>query len=150
MLNEDKIKLMTKLAIYEQGTGKKAIKSNNYSKSNYVSLNMIKSALAVTVAYIIIVVLFILNNAEAFINQLISVKLLNMAIRIIVLYVIVFTIYLLITYVISSMRYIRMQEMNRKYSEQLKELYMMYKREEKVKSEMKIGGEESDDGTFEY
>ena len=48
------------------------------------------------------------------------------------------------------MRYIRMQEMNRKYSEQLKELYMMYKREEKVKSEMKIGGEESDDGTFEY
>ena len=111
---------------------------------------MIKSALAVTVAYIIIVALFILNNAEAFINQLISVKLLNMAIRIIVLYVIVFTIYLLITYVIYSMRYIRMQEMNRKYSEQLKELYMMYKREEKVKSEMKIGGEESDDGTFEY
>ena len=36
MLNEDKIKLMTKLALYEQGKGKESIKSNKYYKKDYI------------------------------------------------------------------------------------------------------------------
>ena len=150
MLNEEKIKLMTKLAIYEQGEGKEAIKCNKYSKGDYVSLHMIKAAVVVTVAYLLVVSLWMLHRLEAFINQLISVRLVNLGIKMFVLYVIVFIIYMLVTYMVYSMKYIRMQEKNKGYSDELKELYLMYKREEKNKSEMKLGGIDTDDSTFKY
>lgn len=148
MLNEEKIRLMTKLAIYEQGEGKEALHCNKYSKANYVSLNMIKAAVVVTIAYVLVVALFIMNRLEYFVKQLISVRLVNLGIKLLVIYVIVFIIYMLITYMIYSMKYIRMQEKNKGYSDDLKELYLMYKREEKYKSEIKLGGHDTDDSTF--
>jgi hypothetical protein len=39
---------------------------------------------------------------------------------------------------------------NQTYAEQLKELYLIYKREEKSKQESRIGGEESDDEDFSF
>ena len=150
MLNEEKIKLMTKLALYEQSEGKKAIKSHKYNKGDYVSLNLIKSAVAITLAYLIAVALVVLNDAESFVNEPISIKLVNLAVRILVIYVVVFIIYMLITYMVASMHYIHMQEKNKKYADDLKELHMMYKREEKMKSELKLGGKDTDDDTSKY
>ncbi len=154
MLNEDKIKLMTKLAIYEQGEGKKALVCNKYSKSDYVSVNMIKTAVVITVAYLLIVTLCVLHNVEYFLDQLISVKLMSLGIRLLVIYIIVFVVYMLITYMVFSVRYIHMQELNKGYSDDLKQLYLMYKREEKFKNESKLesklGGNDTDDSTFGY
>ena len=135
MLNEDKIRLMTKLALHEQGEGKKAIEFNRYSKKDYISFQMIKTAVVITLAYILVVALCILQNAEHFVDQLISVKLVSLGIQALVCYVIVFVVYMLISYMIYSMRYIHMQELNRGYAEDLKQLYLMYKKEEKNKRE---------------
>ena len=66
------------------------------------------------------------------------------------IFMIVFIIYMLITYMVYSVKYIGMQEKNKGYSDNLKELYLMYKREEKNKSETKLGGNGTDDITFEY
>ena len=51
---------------------------------------------------------------------------------------------------VASMHYIHMQEKNKKYADDLKELHMMYKREEKMKSELKLGGKDTDDDTSKY
>lgn len=154
MLNEDKIKLMTKLAIYEQGEGKKALACNKYSKGDYVSINMIKTAIVITIAYVLVVTLCVLHNVEYFLDQLISVKLMNLGIRLLVIYIIVFVVYLLIAYMVYSVKYIHMQEQNKGYSDDLKQLYLMYKREEKYKNESKLesklGGNDTDDSTFGY
>ena len=148
MLNNDKIKLMTRLALYEQDKGKEALRCNKYSKKDYVSLKLINTAVVVTLAYLLVVALCVLHKVEYFVDQLISVKLLNLGIRLLVIYVIVFIIYMLIAYVVYSMHYIHMQELNKGYSEDLKELYLMYKKEEKYKSETKLGG--NDDSTFKF
>lgn len=150
MLNEEKIGLMTKLALYEQGEGKEAIESNKYSKKNYVSLKMINTAITITVAYFLIVALWILSKIDYFVEELVNIDLFNIGIMLLVMYVIVFILYMLISYVIYSVKYMKMQEMNKKYAERLKELYLMYKREEKYKSETKLGGIDSDDETFNY
>lgn len=150
MLNEEKIGLMTKLALYEQGEGKEAIKSNKYSKKNYVSLKMINTAITITVAYFLIVALWILSKIDYFVEELVNIDLINIGIKLLVIYVIVFILYMLISYVIYSVKYMKMQEMNKKYAERLKELYLMYKREEKYKSETKLGGIDSNDETFNY
>ena len=55
MLNEEKISLMTKLALYEQKEGKKQIPMSGYYKGDYVSLNVLNSTIIGTIAYIMII-----------------------------------------------------------------------------------------------
>ena len=43
MLNEEKIKIMNKLAMYEQGEGKKYLPVSKYYRSDYIGLAMIKN-----------------------------------------------------------------------------------------------------------
>lgn len=150
MLNEEKIGLMTKLALYEQGEGKEAIKSNKYNKKDYVSLKMINTAITITVAYLLVIAIWVLYKINYFMEELVNIDLVNIGVKILVLYIIVFIVYMLISYVIYSIRFIQMQEQNKRYSEGLKELYLMYKKEEKYKSEMKLGGIDSDDETFDF
>ena len=43
MLNENKVKMMTKMAIYEKNEGKKMLRTAKYYKGDYVSLAVLKS-----------------------------------------------------------------------------------------------------------
>ena len=47
MLNEKKIALMTKMAIYEQGEGKKSFPMSKYYRSDYLSLRLINATIVV-------------------------------------------------------------------------------------------------------
>ena len=64
MLNEDKVKLMTRMAIYEKRKGKKVMKLTKYFQSDYVSFYMIKTAAAVTMAYLIVAACYVLYYIE--------------------------------------------------------------------------------------
>lgn len=150
MLNEDKIRIMTKLAIYEQGKGKESIKNNKYYKKDYVGIMMINTALTITMAFLLGLFLWIIYKVDFFVEKIVSINLLNIGIKILVIYGIIFITYMLISYVVYSIKYLKMQDMNTKYSEELKDLYMIYKREEKNKSEIKLGGIDSDDETFSF
>lgn len=148
MLNEDKIRLMTKLAIYEQNDGKESIKSNKYYKKDYVGLKMINTAITITIAYIMCVVLWVIYKVDFFAEKIVSIDIFTLGKKILIIYVIIFIAYMLISYLVYSIKYLKMHDMNIEYSEDLKELYMIYKREEKSKSETKLGGMNSDDKTF--
>ncbi|TCK90583.1 hypothetical protein EDC19_2352 [Natranaerovirga hydrolytica] len=50
MLNEEKIKLMTKLAIYEKNIGYKDFEVNEYFKHDYILKNNLKTRIFVTLA----------------------------------------------------------------------------------------------------
>ncbi len=50
MLNEKKIRLMTRTAIYEKREGKEDLKVNSYCGSDYVRFNMLKTLIGVTIA----------------------------------------------------------------------------------------------------
>ena len=52
MLNEEKIRIMTRAAIYEQGKGEEDIKITSYSRSDYIRYNMLKTLIGVTVGVI--------------------------------------------------------------------------------------------------
>lgn len=54
MISEDKIKLMTKLAIYEKNIGKEDFEMNKYYKSNYISHKSFDINVGVTIALLII------------------------------------------------------------------------------------------------
>ena len=54
MLNEEKIKIMNKLAMYEQGEGKKYLPVSRYYRSDYIGLALIKNFFLVTIGYCLI------------------------------------------------------------------------------------------------
>ncbi len=54
MLNEERIILMTKMASYEEGEGKKNIAIGRYFRSDYIALQVLKGVLCATIGFGII------------------------------------------------------------------------------------------------
>ena len=59
MIDPKKVRLMTKLAVYEEGPGKKDLRINGYSKRTYVNIKQLESVIAITAAYILAMVLYL-------------------------------------------------------------------------------------------
>lgn len=150
MINEEKVRLMTKLALYEDKTGKQSLKANKYYKKDYIGINMINTGLTITFAYFMMVLIWIVSELDYFMEKIVSINLLNLGKQIIIIYLIVLVLYMLISYVVYSVKYRNMGESNLEYAENLKKLHIMYKRLEKNKNEAKTGGEYSDDETFGF
>lgn len=145
MLNNDKIRLMTKLALYEQKEGKKNIAGGKYYRSDYVSLAMINSAIIATLAYILILGSIVLVNIETVLSVMTAFDMLELGRIVVVAYIIYMLIYLTITYIISRLRYDNIKSELKSYDNNLKELYTMYKKEEEnTQSEIDIKKENFD------
>lgn len=145
MLNNDKIRLMTKLALYEQKEGKKNIAGGKYYRSDYVSLAMINSAIIATLAYILILGSIVLVNIETVLSVMTAFDMLELGRIVVVAYIIYMLIYLTITYIISRLRYDNIKSELKNYDNNLKELYTIYKKEEEnTQSEIDIKKENFD------
>lgn len=132
MLNNDKIRLMTKLALYEQKEGKKNIAGGKYYRSDYVSLAMINSAIIATLAYILILGSIVLVNIETVLSVMTAFDMLELGRIVVVAYIIYMLIYLTITYIISRLRYDNIKSELKSYDNNLKELYTIYKKKKKI------------------
>lgn len=64
MLNENKVKMMTKMAIYEKNDGRRILKTAKYFKSDYVSFGVLKTVIAATFAFIVLFVMIIFSNMQ--------------------------------------------------------------------------------------
>lgn len=58
MIDAKKVRYMTKLAAYEEGYGKRDLRIHNYTERNYVSIQMAKTLVCVTIGYGILMVLY--------------------------------------------------------------------------------------------
>lgn len=64
MLNEKKVKLMTKIAIREKNDGKEIKIAANCFKADYVTLQMVYTAVTATIGFLVILVLYVLGHLE--------------------------------------------------------------------------------------
>ncbi len=135
MLNEEKISLMTKLALYEQKEGKKQIPMSGYYKGDYVSLNVLNSVIIGTIAYILIVGMIILINAEELVNKITEIDLVTVGKQILTYYVVFILCYAAIAYAFYSVKFKSVRVKLNQYNADLKKLYEMYKKEGSVKED---------------
>ena len=77
MLNEERIKLMTKMAAYEANEGKKNVAIGNYFRGDYIGLQVIKSIISATLAFLIVFGLFIFYDFEVFMSDIYKMDLLG-------------------------------------------------------------------------
>lgn len=105
MLSERKVKLMTKIAIFEKNEANDIkIAAKNF-KVDYVTLNMLYTAITTTVGYILLVGLYVLNHLEQFFVEVSGIDFAALLKTAITDYVICLEIFLAIALIYYSYRY---------------------------------------------
>lgn len=128
MLNEERIILMTKLASYEAGEGKRNAAIGSYFRSDYIGLQVIKSAISATVTFLIFFALFILYDFEEFMLDIYRMDIFLFAKNTLLLYGGVVIGFSLLTYVIYASRYNKTKRSLKNYYNNLKKLSSMYEK----------------------
>ena len=138
MLNNDKIRLMTKLALYEQKEGKKSLKVSKYYRSDYVSLGLINSAIVATLAYMMVLACIIFVNIENIFEVITVVDMFELGRIVIISYITYMLVYLVISYIVYRIKYDTKKVEIEKYDNNLKELFKIYKSEDNLAAESEI------------
>lgn len=126
MLNEDRIRLMTQMASYEENEGKKDVSINGYFRGDYISFQLLKSAIYATVGFALAVVMYILHDLETFLGDFYKMDVVEFFKGILSKYVLVLAIYMVISYCVYAYRYSRSKKYVRRYQAQLRLLQKMY------------------------
>ena len=140
MLNEDKIKLMTGIAMFEKREGKKIFSVNRYFKGDYVSSNMIRSFFSYTFCYLLGVLLWVLYHVENLLNSLDIGYLIQIGTKIGILYLAGLILYEMITFYVYRKRYEYARRGMKVYVAKLKRLEKRYEFQTKSKELAKEGG----------
>lgn len=138
MLNEERIKVMTRLAVFEKEHGKENAVASKFYKSDYIGYNMLWTAIMTTIAYALGLALFFALNFEEYMAKLHKMNLIEQAKIVIVLYVMILTVMLMISYFLYRKRYHKAQKGLKKYCGMLHDLEKLYNSErhrEKTKQE---------------
>ncbi len=128
MLDGVKIRVMTKLASYEEGAGKKYMPIVGYFRGDYISLQLILSFVCGTIAFLVVVGLLAFCNFETFLSEVYDIDLIEYAKHIGKIYLICMGLYLLATYAWAVYKYSKakksvnsyisvMDKLSRKYYE---------------------------------
>lgn len=135
MLNESRIKLMTKMAAFEAGEGKKSMAIGTYFRGDYIGKEVIKSIIYGTLAFVILFAMYIAYDFEFLMQDIYKMDLLEFGKTVVFNYLKLVVIYAGITYVVYALRYQRARRNLRAYYNNLRRLNSMYRKEEQEKRE---------------
>lgn len=131
MLDEKKVKLMTRLAFYEQTQGKEDFKVSAYYRKDYASLHTICSIIWVTVGYICAVGLIFLAGMDNFLSSM-SFGMMFLMLEILVLvYLFLLILYGVIASHIFNKKHRESRQRVKKYNHDLTRLLKLYEREKR-------------------
>ena len=117
MLNEEKIRQMTELALLKKRKGEQMFEIDNYFKEDYVGKQMLKSFFVYTFCFVLIIVLAVLYNLE---DLVISVNTVGLySVLYIVIYILGLIAFEMITYRFFSKKYDEAQRSLKMYNDRL-------------------------------
>ncbi len=135
MINEQRVKLMTRLAAYEEGEGKKNATIGSYFRGDYISLQLMKSIVSATISFGLIAALFVMYDSEAFMQNLYQIDLVETGKQILYYYLGFVVFYMLVSYAVYAWRYHRAKKRLKVYYNNLRRLQVLYQRERKDKTQ---------------
>ncbi len=150
MINEEKVKLMTKLAWYEEGKGKKDLVMCKYYRSDYIGLSMIKTTIITTIAYFMLVFIVAIYNLDKLVSDITSMDFMTLGKDAVIYYVIMLMVMLVVSYYFASSNYKKAKKNLKEYNKKLKELHLLQKELNKQKTDNDLGGNNFDNETFGF
>lgn len=130
MLNEERVKHMTKLAFYETKGGSEDIKISFYHKKDYLRFHTFWSVFWMTVAYIALVVIFTLTFMRNLFETLVSRELIALLLSFVGIYFVLMIVYVRYVKRIYKRKHARAYHRVRKFKDELERLEQMYEKED--------------------
>jgi len=126
MLNEEKIRLMARLASYEEHEGRRDVSIHGYFRGDYISFQLLISAIYATVGFALAVAMYVLYNLENFLADFYKMDVVEFFKDILSKYWLVLGIYLVISYFVYAYRYSRARKHIKRYQQLLRVLQQHY------------------------
>lgn len=133
MLNEERIRLMTKMACYEEGIGKEYMPIKQYYRRDYVSSEMLKTLITSTIAFGLLSVCWILYDMESITEALGDSDLAVFGTSILVKYVIFTVLYQIIAFLVYNRRYTKATASVKEYYSFLKKAQKLQEKEDRTR-----------------
>lgn len=129
MLNENKVKVMTRMAMYENGQGAEDKKINMYYKRDYVSFKTLVSVIWMTIGYAMIVALGACIFFDEILKRMSVDFLIAFIIAIVALYLAVLLLYVIGASQFYKKKYTDARRRLKKFNHHLTRLNRMYEKE---------------------
>ena len=133
MVNLEKVKQECRIALYDEKEEKKNRDAGRYYRSDFIGKEIIKSIFTGTIAYAVLVALWAMANWEAVLESVNDFTIIHTIYIVLLIFVGFIAVYLLITYVVYAVRYVKTRKKMDRHMGNLKALHQMYQREEKLK-----------------
>lgn len=132
MINEEKVILMTKAALYEGGEGRKKLKITRYFRHDYISLQILAGWFFMTVSFLLCAGLWAACNMEYLLDNIHKMDLKSLGMTFLLVYVAAVAVYVCVLYGVCSYRYYAARKSVGGYSHTLQKISDIYAREEKT------------------
>lgn len=133
MVNEDRVKHLFKIAIYEQTEEKEHRQVGQYYRSDYIGKEVVKSFFSGSFAYLIMAALWMISNWALVLHQINTLEIIDTVVVMIIIYVLFLIVYLFATALLYYFRYKQSKKKLDAYIHDLKVAHNMFEREEKLK-----------------
>lgn len=140
MLNEDKIKLMTSISMFEKKEGGNVFPMNCYFKGDYVSGHVVRSFVGYTFCWILGALVWALYNIEFLLSPEVLDNIWVFLMRFGTYYGAGLIVYLVITAAVYSKRYRSASRGMKVYTAKLRRLAKRYEYQNKTREMTKEGG----------
>ena len=135
MINEEKIKLMNKMAMYEEKQGQEDFKISSYHKKDYTSFQTILTLSWVTIGYALIIGVLAVVFLDMILENLGLLMLAVIAAAILIVYIVLLISYGLFASRFYQKKHTRARGRVKKYTRMLTQLERYYGQERKKKYE---------------
>ncbi len=131
MVNENRVRMMTQIAAYEQGNGREDLKILQYFRGDYIIRKMIQTWIYTTIAYGILAGIY----AVLCIDQLFSVvqnnEIMSEVTKMIGIYLLFEVFFLVLSFFLYKKKYEKAKASAKKYHVRLKRLEIEYEKKQK-------------------
>lgn len=134
MLNKEQIRIMTRMASYEEGEGKEYLPVKQYYRKDYVSFQMIKVFVSSTISFGILFLLYTMYAMDALIEDVANMDLVQFGISTLIKYIAFVVVYQVIACLVYNRNYTKAAESVKKYHTELKKVIKIQERDEKLQS----------------
>ena len=126
MINEERVILMTKLASYERGPGKKNVTISNFFRSDYIGFQLLKSVIYATIASAIVLGVYLFYHFEDLMQDVYQLDLIEIGKDALRYYLILIVVSCVVSYIVYSYRYHKARKSLKNYYQNLRKLTQMY------------------------
>lgn len=133
MVNEEHLRYMIKMAEFDKHDGKDCRPMTQYSRHDYVSMQMLHSLITGTISYALLWGIYAIYRLDDLLEKFNTMEIRTLLINSVVGYLAFLLVYEIVTYSVAQKRYTVGRKKVKHYYNSIRKMNQIYEREERIK-----------------